>query len=168
MMTRLLILLSGAVLAGVPAISVVPAVSADEASEQVLIPHSFQYRTLEKEGAVSWDVLQEVSYEQAGGDFVPVFGDSVKELMDQDIMLHGFMLPLNMEQHQSHFLLTANPPTCPFCLEGGPESFVEIKATRDLRMQMTSPVSIEGTFEVIEDDPMGMLYRLRDAELVDE
>ncbi|MDW8469444.1 MAG: hypothetical protein RML56_11185 [Burkholderiales bacterium] len=74
------------------------------------------------------------------------------------------MVPLQMGDKQSHFVLTAMPQTCAFCMPGGPESMVEVRARRPVPYGF-EPIVLSGRFEVLKDDPTGVFYRLSDAVL---
>lgn len=75
------------------------------------------------------------------------------------------MLPLDAKATQTHFPLTAVPLTCVFCLPGGPESMVEVKAKTPVRYSL-EPVVVEGRFNLLERDPYGLYYRMLDAVAV--
>ena len=55
--------------------------------------------------------------------FVPQFSAGVLTLDAKEVKLQGFMMPLEMGDRQKHFILTAMPQSCAFCLPGGPESW---------------------------------------------
>jgi hypothetical protein len=70
-----------------------------------------------------------------------------------------------MGEKQSHFVLTATPPTCAFCLPGGPDQVIEVKAKTPIKYGY-EPIQLTGRFEILHDDPMGLYYRLNDATLL--
>jgi len=72
------------------------------------------------------------------------------------------MMPLEMGEKQSHFVLAAMPVTCAFCLPGGPESMVEVKMKTPVKYSMDALV-VTGRLAVMRDDPTGMFYRIVDA-----
>jgi uncharacterized protein len=57
------------------------------------------------------------------------------------------------------------PLTCAFCVPGGPESMVEVKTKKPVRYSM-DVVVVEGQFAVLNDDPLGLYYRMTDAVAV--
>lgn len=115
------------------------------------------------EGAVSWDTLAEVEVEEReDGLFTPRFAEAVKALHGTEVKIQGFMLPLDNAERQKHFVLSASPPSCFFCLPGGPESMVEITADEGLAFTF-EPILVEGRLEVLEDHELGLFYRVRDA-----
>ncbi|MCC5810881.1 MAG: DUF3299 domain-containing protein [Ectothiorhodospiraceae bacterium] len=119
----------------------------------------------EVEGAVSWDVMTGIdTREGQHGLLEPVFNDTVRRLDGQDVKIQGFMLPLDSSERQKHFILTRTPPSCFYCLPGGPESVVEIEADRPLEFTF-EPVVLSGRMELLENSDMGLFYRLKNARL---
>ncbi|HVP09069.1 MAG TPA: DUF3299 domain-containing protein [Burkholderiales bacterium] len=80
----------------------------------------------------------------------------------KEVKLQGFMMPLELGDRQSHFILAATPQDCAFCMPGGPESLVEVKARKPMAYGM-EPVVLSGKLAVLKDDPTGVFYRLTDA-----
>ena len=72
------------------------------------------------------------------------------------------MLPLENAERQRHFLLTANPPSCFFCLPGGPETVVEVMAREPVAFGLDAVV-MDGRLQLLEDDDSGLLYRMTEA-----
>ncbi len=118
----------------------------------------------ELKGVVSWKVLGQVKTAQVGKRLVPEFADDVRKLDQQDVKLHGYMMPIAAGEKHDHFLLTMRPPHCPFCLSVGPEYIVEVKAKTPLKHTF-EPVVVAGRFNVLRDDAFGLYYRLTDARL---
>jgi hypothetical protein len=114
---------------------------------------------------VAWETLGQVKLVKADGQFVPEFEAAVQQLEGQQVRLKGFMLPLDQASKQQHFILSANPvANCFFCMPGGPESLVEIKADKAVEFSY-DPIEISGTLELLQDDPMGMYYRITSAKI---
>lgn len=118
----------------------------------------------ERKDVVSWRLLAQVELVRMKDRFVPQFSAGVAALNGKEVKLQGFMLPLSMGERQSHFVLAAMPPTCAFCMPGGPESLVEVRAKRPVPYGF-EPVVLSGRLEVLKDDPSGVFYRLVDAVL---
>jgi uncharacterized protein len=126
-------------------------------------PSPFMSRPLpELKGVVSWKTLAQVEAVRQKDRFVPQFSGNVAALDRKEVKLQGFMLPLDMGDRQKRFLLAAMPPTCAFCLPGGPEQLVEVQARTAIRYGF-EPIVVSGRFQVLRDDPMGLFYRLTDA-----
>lgn len=118
----------------------------------------------ERNDTVSWRLLAQVELVRLKDRFVPQFSEGVAALDRKEVKLQGFMMPLSMGERQSHFILSAMPVSCAFCLPGGPEQLVEVKAKRPVAYGF-EPVVLSGRLEVLKDDPTGVFYRLTEAQL---
>ena len=123
------------------------------------------------DGTVGWDVLgaMEITAETIAPlrtRFTTDFNDEVKALDGERVQVMGFIYPLEGGLAHDHFLLTAWPRSCPFCLPAGPSQMVEIFAPDPIGFT-EGAVLIAGTFQVLEDDPTGLYYRIADAVEVD-
>ncbi len=116
----------------------------------------------ERKDVVSWKTLAQVELVKVKDRFVPQFSSSVAALDRKEVKLQGFMMPLEMGDKQSHFILSAVPQTCAFCLPGGPEQMVEVKMKTPVKYGF-DPIVVSGRLEVLKDDPTGVYYRLTDA-----
>ena len=115
------------------------------------------------QSAVSWETLAQVQLVPQKNIYLPRFPDAVLKLDSSEVKLQGFMMPLGVGEKQTHFLLSASPSGCAFCMPGGPESVVEVKAKSGLKYSL-DPVLVKGRFELVKDDPAaGVFYRLHDA-----
>jgi hypothetical protein len=113
-------------------------------------------------GVVSWRTLAQVEPVKVKDRVVPQFADGVLKLNATEVKLQGFMMPLEMGDKQNHFVLSAMPVTCAFCLPGGPEALVEVRAKTAVKYTF-EPVVLTGKLAVLKDDPNGLYYRLTDA-----
>src|SRR5687768_7420577 len=86
----------------------------------------------ERKDVVSWRVLAQVELVKLKDRYQPQFSSAVAALDTKEVKLQGFMMPLEMGDKQSHFILSATPQSCAFCMPGGPESLVEVKTKRPL------------------------------------
>lgn len=109
-----------------------------------------------------WSVLTEATTKTVKNRVLPVFPASVQVMHNTRQRLQGYMMPLNPGERQTYFLLTSVPLTCSFCLPGGPQSMVEVKAKTPVKYSL-EPVVVEGTFSLLADDPYGLFYRITDA-----
>jgi hypothetical protein len=119
----------------------------------------------EMQGVVSWRTLAQVEPVKKGNKMVPEFSKDILGLDRKPVRIYGFIIPLDMGADQKHFLLSAVPPHCPFCLPAGPDALVEVRAKKALSYGF-EPIVVAGRFEVLKDDPAGVLYRMTDAEAV--
>ena len=98
----------------------------------------------------------------ASVDFAP----ELQELNDHDITLTGYIFPLEAASDQGHFLLSAYPPSCPYCLPGGPTELVEITDSKPIKFTY-EPVTIHGRFQLLKGEALkeGMFYRMTQIRL---
>jgi hypothetical protein len=116
----------------------------------------------ERKDVVSWRLLAQVELVKLKDRYQPQFAAGVAALDAKEVKLQGFMMPLEMGDKQSHFILSATPQSCAFCMPGGPESMVEVKAKKPLAFGL-EPVVLTGKLAVLKDDPTGVFYRLTEA-----
>jgi hypothetical protein len=116
----------------------------------------------ERKDVVSWKLLSQVELVKMKDRYVPQFSSDVAALNRKEVKMQGFMLPLQMGDKQTHFVLAAMPQTCAFCMPGGPESLVEVKSKQPVKYTFDAIV-LTGKLEVLKDDPTGIFYRLTDA-----
>ena len=123
-----------------------------------------QFKPLpERKDVVSWKLLSQVELVKAKDRYVPQFASGVSSLDQKQVKVQGFMLPLEMGDQQTHFVLAAMPQTCAFCMPGGPESMVEVKTRTPVKYTFDAVV-VSGKLTVLKDDPTGIFYRLTEAE----
>jgi uncharacterized protein len=75
---------------------------------------------------VSWKTFAQVEMTRSSGRIVPRFSESLAALDQKDVKVQGFMLPLDVGEKHALFILSAVPPTCAFCMPGGPEAVGEV------------------------------------------
>ena len=122
-----------------------------------------QFKPLpERNDVVSWKTLSHVELVKQKDRYVPQFAAAVAALDKKEIKVQGFMMPLQVGDKQTHFVLTAMPQTCSFCMPGGPEAMVEVKSKSAVKYTF-EPVVLTGKLAVLKDDPTGVFYRLTDA-----
>jgi len=133
------------------------------AMDKPLPPSPYADKPLpEMKGVVSWKTLAEVTPVREKDRFVPQFSKEINALDKKEVKLQGFMMPLDMGEKQKRFLLVAMPPSCSFCLPGGPDQLVEVVAKTPVKYGF-DPIVVSGKFVVLKDDPMGLYYRMTDA-----
>ena len=116
----------------------------------------------ERRDVVPWSVLTAVKTRAENNKLLPNFEKPQLALNQKTQRVQGFMMPLEPGEKQTHFLLSSIPLSCGFCVPGGPESMVEVKTRTPVRYTL-DPVTVEGKFAVLADDPYGLYYRITDA-----
>lgn len=114
---------------------------------------------------VPWSVLTDIKTKNEKNRILPVFNMGQLGLNQKIQRVQGFMMPLDPGEKQTRFLLSSVPLTCSFCLPGGPESMVEVRTKTPVKYSI-EPVTVEGKFLVLNDDSLGMYYRMTDASSV--
>lgn len=123
------------------------------------------------EGVVSWHTFSDLDYTYespfpGATSYTKKFSDALKSLDGEEIKLAGFIYPLEQAENQTHFLFSGFPPGCPFCLPAGPDQLVEVFMEEPVPYT-DGPVIVTGRFELLHNDPSGLMYRLHDARPVD-
>ena len=124
---------------------------------------SAQFKPLpERKDVLSWKTLAQVELVKQKDRYVPQFASSIAALNAKEVKIQGFMMPLEMGDKQTHFILSSMPQSCAFCMPGGPESLVEVKTKAPVKFGF-EPIVLTGKLAVLKDDPTGVFYRLTDA-----
>jgi hypothetical protein len=123
------------------------------------------------EGAIGWDVLGDLDVRSESiaplqTIFHTDYRPEVKALDGREAKVMGFLFPLEGGLEHDHFLLTAWPPTCPFCLPAGPSQMVEVFCTKPVAFT-EGAIMMAGTFQLLHEDPSGLYYRMHDAREVE-
>jgi len=151
------VLLAIALALSVPAFAQTPA-----ASPGAMDPSQFKPLP-DRQDVVSWKLLAQVELVKMKDKFVPQFSSGVAALDKKEVKVQGFMMPLEMGDKQTHFILSAMPVSCAFCMPGGPEQLVEVRTNKPVKYTF-DPVVLTGKLAVLKDDPTGVFYRLTDAQ----
>lgn len=117
----------------------------------------------EREGVVSWSVLSGVTLRKVDKALQPVYPSQVMALNDKVVKVQGFMMPLEPGDRQRHFLLSAVPTSCNFCVPAGPEGLIEIRTRTPVKYTL-EPVLVQGRLAVLAQDPYGLYYRIAEAQ----
>lgn len=120
-------------------------------------------------GGVSWATLEstgERTRTDKEGYIVtkPLFPPAVLALNGKSIKVAGYMMPLQNGRLQTHFVLLAYPPDCPFHLNPNPMQFIEVRTTKPVAFDYRVK-TIEGTLELTGHDESGIFYRIADGRL---
>lgn len=129
----------------------------DPAAEDVLTPATAD------NDSISWKLLA-----KAKPGPKPQFDKELLAYEGRSVTITGYMFPLAGMAAQSHFLLSAYPPGCPYCLPAGPTELIDIQATSDIPFSY-SPITITGIFHPLqrpEETADGFLYRLTTAKII--
>lgn len=120
---------------------------------------------------ITWKQLAEVDFEMRYfkaydlNIMAPIFGKSPKAFEGKEIIISGYVLPLDIND----FVLSQNPyASCFFCGGAGPETIVELQlkpeAARHFRMDQW--MTFKGILRLNHSDPYHFIYILERAELI--
>jgi hypothetical protein len=121
-------------------------------------------------GTVPWQLLRQVKLvegKSAGAKapvMLPEFSAELKALDKQDVKIYGFVLPLSTSQKQKHFLISPLPSHCPFCVDQGPDSMIEVLAKSAVEYSPWEPIVLSGRLELVNDQYL--FFRLNNGEVV--
>jgi hypothetical protein len=133
----------------------------------------------EEAATLTWDTLKDTMWvDTSGNDPMPgveiftgeeelQFGEKVKRFEGVVVELKGFMIPLDLGQTQQRFILGKFPMAhCRFCQPGGVKTMVEVRAKTPVEFTFDA-ITISGKLELLDEmDPLGLLYRMIEAELI--
>jgi hypothetical protein len=119
-------------------------------------------------GAIGWETLSATKGEERTINgftwLLPSFPPNVRALDGKTVKVPGFIIKVDTQPRYSRFLLTAYPPSCPFCLDVGPAFFIDVQLQQPTaRTDIQDAVLVEGRLTLLERDGDGLFYRLTGA-----
>jgi len=95
------------------------------------------------------------------------FQEGVKALDGKEIIIKGYMFPLDETEEQTLFLLGPFPLSCPFRYHVGSSMVIEVHAEEKPVTFDYEPVTLTGVLELIpEDKEYNIFYRLKKAKKI--
>ena len=139
-----------------------------------LLKYVDDFITLPK-GGISWNIfgetgMKEYSFNDKDGNeyigYRPEFSEKIRKLDSQNILVQGYMFPLEQDDEQGLFLLGPFPLSCPYHPHTQSNLLIEVHAKKPVLFSYDA-VNIKGDLELVaRDDEYNMFYRLKNAELV--
>ena len=122
----------------------------------------------------TWKTLARITYKKEFDELMgfkidkPVFSDKVKALEGKEVIIKGYVIPVEGYKSHKEFILSAFPYNmCFFCGGAGPETVMEVFASEPVKYQADA-IYLKGTLKLNADDINRLMYFLEDAVLVDE
>jgi hypothetical protein len=115
---------------------------------------------------ISWPVLAAAKVKDGEASFTA----EAQAAAGKKICITGYMFPLQGAESQSHFILSAYQPTCPFCLPGGYAEMIEVTDTVDKIDYAVGAVTLCGVLRLLKtraEREHGMLYQLSGTALAE-
>ena len=120
-----------------------------------------------------WKTLSKITFTKEYDELLgfkidkPVFSESVKELEGQEIVVKGYVIPVEGYKSHKEFIFSAFPYNmCFFCGGAGPETVMEVEATEGVKYT-TEQIVLKGKLSLNNKDINHLMYKLSDAEKVD-
>lgn len=139
------------------------------------IPDTFSYNYVDGAVDLTWDILAMVDFEDTFNeelqDFIPypTFHAPVQILEGQEVIVQGFVIPLEETGEEIFVVLSANPYiSCFFCGGAGPETVMDIKLKPDIQRRFSTDekIAFRGRLRLNSDDLYYLNYILEEAEPV--
>lgn len=119
-----------------------------------------------------WKTLSKITYKKEYDEFLgfkidkPVFSEQIHALDGKEVIVKGFIIPVEGYKSHKEFIFSAFPYSmCFFCGGAGPESVMEVEASEPVEYTAES-VTITGILRLNTDDVNKLMYALTDARLV--
>ncbi len=119
-----------------------------------------------------WKTLSKITYKKQMDEIlgfnvdVPVFGDDIKAIDGQEIIIKGYIIPVEGYKSHKEFVFSAFPYNmCFFCGGAGPETVMEVYASEPIKYS-AKQVTIKGILELNDQDINRLMYAINKAELV--
>ncbi len=97
-------------------------------------------------GGISWNIFGETGMKEytfddkEGNEYIgyrPVFSEKIRKLDSQDILVQGYMFPLEQDDEQSLFLLGPFPLSCPYHPHTQSNLLIEVHAKKPVLFSLT-------------------------------
>jgi len=97
---------------------------------------------------------------------IPVFSKEVKALEGKEIIIKGYIIPVEGYKSHKEFVFSAFPYNmCFFCGGAGPETVMEVSASEPIKYTAET-VTIKGKLALNSTDINKLIYSISDAVLV--
>ncbi len=127
------------------------------------------------QGGTPWKVFGETGMDEypviddEGNEWTgvkPIFTEEIKKLESKEILVQGYMFPLDQAEKQSLFLLVPFPMSCPYHPHVSSNLLLEVHAEDPILFSYDA-VNIKGKLELVpKDDQYNVFFRLNNAKLV--
>ncbi len=141
----------------------------------VFIITSIALQAQEQKKENTWKTLSKITYKQQydeimGFDIdIPVFSQSIKDLEGKEVLVEGYIIPVEGYKQQSNFVFSAYPYNmCFFCGGAGPETAMEVNSDDPKITYTSKPIIIKGTLELNSGDINRLMYTLNNAVLIEK
>ena len=97
----------------------------------------------------------------------PVFSEDIKRLAGQEVIVKGYIIPVEGYKSHDEFIFSAYPYNmCFFCGGAGPETVMEIKAAEPVKYTAES-ITLRGILHLNDSDINRLMYEMTEVRKVD-
>lgn len=121
----------------------------------------------------TWKTLSKITYKKQYDELmgfkidIPVFSDPVKALAEKEIIVKGYIIPVEGYKSHKEFIFSAFPYNmCFFCGGAGPETVMEVEAAEPVEYT-AEQVTLKGKLTLNDSDINRLMYLIKDATLVE-
>ena len=116
---------------------------------------------------VLWGDLARAGLTRKHGQFKLTYvPEKIRALHGKQATLVGYMTAIDKGERHTRFLLSAQPLMCDEChVVASPAAIAEINTLRP-QSQTDEPLMVQGTLEIVEDNPNGLVYRINKATVL--
>ena len=92
--------------------------------------------------------------------------EKVRRLHGKRATLVGYMTAIDKGERHARFLLSARPLMCDECHGVAPPTSIAEINTLTPQKHTDEPLMVQGTLEIVEDNPNGLVYRINKATVL--
>lgn len=140
-----------------------------------LLALSFNHAEAQEAAATPniWKTLSKITFKKQYDELmgfkvdVPVFSADVEKLDGEEIIIKGYVIPVEGYKSHTEFVFSAFPYNmCFFCGGAGPETVMEVTAAEPIKFS-TEAIQIKGKLHLNATDINKLIYSLTDAVMVE-
>lgn len=126
----------------------------------LLLFQNFYFKNQSLGSKENWKVLLSAFSFFKGDRYIVRFNSKIKELEGKTIELEGYMYPLEVAPKHKYFFLSYYPANaCFFCGGAGPETIVEIRATKAIKFS-TKKIKVKGKLKLNDKGEGNIFYKM--------
>ncbi len=136
----------------------------------IILSFFFAIDAYSQQNSDIWKTLTKIGWKKEFNEYVgtememPLFSEEVKALNGEEVIIEGFVLPLDLSQGDYLILSMFPYASCFFCGNAGPETVMEVYMKEPKPYAADEKVTFKGKLKLNYDDAMHLVYMLQDAE----
>lgn len=132
---------------------------------------SFAFQLKAQSEVNTWKSLSKITFTKEYDEIMgfkvdkPVFSDEIKAMEGKEIIVKGYIIPVEGYASHKEFIFSAFPYNmCFFCGGAGPETVMEIEAMEPIKYT-AEQIYLKGILSLNSDDINHLMYKLSDVTL---